>query len=92
MTQKNISVTLLPSKEITAKRYNQRTFIGVYTMNYGKKFLYIILSAVGMLIAIIGIAYKTGYFPGHEGNSAYGLLFAGLVLTIFGLVKLHRTP
>ena len=61
-------------------------------MNYGKKFLYIMLSAAGMMIAIMGIAYKTGYFPGHTGNNAYGLLFAGLVLTVYGLIKLHNTP
>ena len=61
-------------------------------MNYGKKFAFIMLSAAGMMIAIMGIAYKTGYFPGHEGNSAYGLLIPGILITIVGLVKLHRTP
>ena len=61
-------------------------------MNYRKKFCYIMIAAIGMFIAITGIAYKTGYFPGHTGTSAYGLLFAGLVLTVFGLIKLHNTP
>ncbi|MDO4869682.1 MAG: hypothetical protein Q4A65_05280 [Bacillota bacterium] len=61
-------------------------------MNYGKKFRYILTAAAGMMIAIIGIAYKTGYFSGHEGNSAYGLVVCGLVIMVYGLAKLHQTP
>lgn len=61
-------------------------------MNYGKKFLYIMMSAFGMVIAITGICYKTGYFTGHEGNSSYVLIVAGLLIMIYGLKKLHETP
>ena len=59
-------------------------------MNYKKKFLYIIISAIGMLIAIIGIAYKTGYFSGHSVTSAYVCMAFGLVLTIMGLMNLRK--
>lgn len=59
-------------------------------MDYGKKFLYIMLSAAGMMIAIIGIAYKTGYFPGHSSTGAYGLMAVGIIITILGLMNLRK--
>ena len=59
-------------------------------MNYGKKFLYIMLSAAGMIVAITGICYKTGYFPGHSVTSAYALIVIGVLITILGLVNLNK--
>ncbi|MDD4200191.1 MAG: hypothetical protein PHS19_02245 [Eubacteriales bacterium] len=56
-------------------------------MNYGKKFLHIIMAAAGMMICIMGIAYKTGYFPGHSNASAILLIVAGAVITVFGLLR-----
>ena len=60
-------------------------------MNYGKRFLYTMLSAAGMIIAITGICYKTGYFPGHSTASAFACLTIGSVITILGLINLHRS-
>ena len=60
-------------------------------MNYGKKFLYILISAFGMYIIISGIAFKTGYFHGHSGASSYVLMIAGALITIWGLGKLKRS-
>ncbi len=60
-------------------------------MNYGRKFLYIIISAVGMMILITGICYKTGYFPGHSDASTFGCLVMGTLLTVLGLINLHRS-
>lgn len=60
-------------------------------MNYGKRFLYIMASAIGMTITITGIAYKTGYFPGHSDTSAFALLVIGILLTVMGLINLHRS-
>ena len=59
-------------------------------MNYGRKFLFIIISAVGMMILITGICYKTGYFPGHSVTSAYFTRGLGVVLTILGLANMRR--
>lgn len=59
-------------------------------MNYGKKFLYIIVSALGMYIIISGLAFATGHFAGHSGPSAYGLIVAGILITIWGLSKLKK--
>lgn len=59
-------------------------------MNYGKKFKYIMISASGMFIGIVGLAFKTGYYPGHSIISAYGLMAVGLFLTIYGLVNLSK--
>lgn len=59
-------------------------------MNYGKKFLYIMATAIGMTIAITGICYKTGYFPGHSTTSAFALLVVGVLLTVLGLINLRR--
>lgn len=59
-------------------------------MNYGKKFLYIMLSGAGMMITVIGIAYKTGYFPGHSDMSANAALIIGIVITILGLANLRK--
>lgn len=60
-------------------------------MNYGKKFLYILASALGMYVIISGIAFKTGYFPGHQGASNYVLMLVGAIITIWGLNKLKNT-
>ncbi|MCQ2546219.1 MAG: hypothetical protein MJ161_01560 [Clostridia bacterium] len=57
-------------------------------MNYGKKFLHIIMAGVGMMICVMGIAYKTGYFPGHSNASAMFFIAAGAIITIFGLIKM----
>lgn len=59
-------------------------------MYYGKKFLFIMISAIGMMIAITGIAYKTGYFPGHSVQSAYFCIIFGVVLTVLGLLNLRK--
>ena len=60
-------------------------------MNYGRKFLYIMLSAAGMMIAITGICYKTGYFPGHSDTAAFATLALGVLITVLGLINLHRS-
>lgn len=60
-------------------------------MNYGRKFLYIMISAAGMMIAITGICFKTGYFPGHSDTSAFAALALGVLITVLGLVNLHRS-
>ncbi len=60
-------------------------------MNYGKRFLYIMISAVGMMVAITGICYKTCYFPGHSDTAAFATLTLGVLLTVLGLVNLHRS-
>ena len=60
-------------------------------MNYGRKFLYIIISAVGMMILITGICYKTGYFPGHSDGSAFACIAVGAAITVMGLINLHRS-
>ena len=59
-------------------------------MNYGKKFAYILMSGAGMMIICTGIAYKTGYFPGHSATSAYACLAIGIAITILGLANLHK--
>ncbi|MDO4834349.1 MAG: hypothetical protein Q4A40_04865 [Bacillota bacterium] len=59
-------------------------------MNYGKKFLHIIMAAVGMLICIVGIAYRTGYFPGHSNAGAMFFIVAGAIITISGLAKMKK--
>ncbi len=59
-------------------------------MNYGQKIKYILISAVGMYVIISGIAFKVGYFPGHSGSSAIGLIVAGVIITIWGLAKLKN--
>ncbi len=59
-------------------------------MNYGKKFLYIMATALGMTVAITGICYKTGYFPGHSETSAFALIVIGVLLTVLGLMNLRK--
>ena len=59
-------------------------------MNYGKKFLHIIMAAAGMMICVIGIAYKTGYFTGASATSSTFFLIAGAIVTIYGLVRLKN--
>ena len=59
-------------------------------MNYGKKFLHILIAAFGMYVIITGIAFKTGYFSGHTGNSSYLLMLVGLIIMVWGLMKLKN--
>ena len=61
-------------------------------MNYGKKLKYIMISACGMFIAIMGLGFQTEHFPGHSGPGAIGLLLVGLFLTIYGLANLRKIP
>ena len=44
-----------------------------------------------MMIAITGICYKTGYFPGHSDTAAFATLALGVHITVLGLVNLHRS-
>lgn len=57
-------------------------------MNYGRKLLHILMAGAGMMICVIGISYKTGYFPGHSEISAYALIAIGAIISIFGLIKM----
>ncbi len=57
-------------------------------MNYGKKILHILMAAAGMLICIVGISYKTGYFTGGSNAIALFMMVAGAVIAIFGLIKM----
>ena len=59
-------------------------------MNYGKKFLSIIMAAAGMMILITGWAWKTGYFPGHSQTGSYFLMIFGAVVMLFGFYKMHQ--
>jgi len=59
-------------------------------MNYGKRFLYILLAGGGMMITVFGIAFKTGYFPGHSEKSALICIAVGVVLTFLGLGNMRR--
>ena len=57
-------------------------------MNYGKKLFTILAAAFGMVIAITGICFVTGYFAGHSATSGYALIVVGGLVTIFYLRKL----
>lgn len=57
-------------------------------MNYGKKLLHILMAGAGMMICIVGIAYKTGYFPGHSGASSMFFVIAGAFVAVYGLLKM----
>ena len=59
-------------------------------MNYGKRLAYILLAGGGMMITIIGISYKTGYFPGHSDMSAYACMIIGVILALIGLSNMRR--
>lgn len=59
-------------------------------MNYGKKFLHILMAGAGMMICVMGIAYKTGYFPGHSSKSALFFMIAGAIIAIYGLVRMKN--
>ena len=61
----------------------------VLGMNYKKTFLNIIMAAIGMLIGITGIAYKTGYFQTSNPNIGYVFLGIGIVITAFFLNRLR---
>ena len=59
-------------------------------MNYGKGLSYILMAGGGMMLIVLGISYKTGYFPGHSGMSASALMAIGIVLTIIGLANMRK--
>ena len=59
-------------------------------MNYGKRLAYILLAGGGMMITVIGISYKTVYFPGHSEMSAYACMVIGIILTLIGLMNMRR--
>ena len=60
-------------------------------MNYGKKLLYTLCCAFGMVIGITGLGYYTGYFSGHSQISGAALGILGLVLTVWFLIKLIQS-
>ncbi len=60
-------------------------------MNYGKKLLYTICCALGMVVAITGLGYYNGYFSGHSQASGAALGIVGLVVTVWFLYKLIKT-
>ena len=57
-------------------------------MNYGKKLFTILACAFGMVIAITGICFITGYFQVSNPNSGYVLLVLGGIMTLIYLRKL----
>lgn len=59
-------------------------------MNYGKGLAYILMAGGGMMLIVLGISYKTGYFPGHSEISAYFLMAIGIFLTIIGLANMRK--
>lgn len=58
-------------------------------MNYGKTLFQILAAAMGMVIAITGLCFKTGYFETTHSDSGYILLGLGLFATIYYLAKLR---
>lgn len=56
----------------------------------GRQFFYIIAAAMGMTIAITGIAFITEYFSVSNPKSGYGLLVVGGLITLFYLNKLRN--
>ncbi len=56
----------------------------------GRQFFYIIAAAMGMTIAITGIAFITEYFSVSNPKSGYGLLVVGGFITLFYLNKLRN--
>lgn len=59
-------------------------------MNYGKKFLHILIAGAGMMICVIGLAYRTGYFTGQSGTSSTLMITAGIAIAIIGLAKMKN--
>lgn len=57
-------------------------------MNYGKKLFTILACAFGMVVAITGICFITGYFQVANPKSGYALLILGGIVTIFYLKRL----
>ena len=57
-------------------------------MNYGKKLFTILACAFGMVVAITGICFITGYFQVSNPNSGYILLVLGGIMTLIYLRKL----
>ena len=57
----------------------------------GKQLFYILAAAMGMTIAITGIAFLTGYFQVSNPKSGYVLLVIGGFLTIFYLNKMKNS-
>lgn len=59
-------------------------------MNYGQKLLHILIAGAGMMIFVIGLAYRTGYFTGQSGTSSTLMITAGIAIAIIGLVKMKN--
>ena len=59
-------------------------------MNYGSKFLHILLAGGGMMIFVVGLAYKTGYFTGGSTAMSYFFMAAGAIVAIAGLIKMKN--
>ena len=57
-------------------------------MNYGKRLFIILAAAFGMVIAITGICFITGYFQVSNPKSGYALLVIGGFLTLYYLRKM----
>ena len=60
-----------------------------HRMNYGKTLFNILAAAMGMVIAITGLCFKTGYFETSHPALGYVLIGLGLFVTIFYLGKLR---
>lgn len=59
-------------------------------MNYGQKLLHILIAGGGMMIVVIGFAFRTGYFTGQSGTSSTLMITAGIAIAIIGLVKMKN--
>ena len=58
-------------------------------MNYGKRLFIILAAAMGMVIAITGICFITGYYEVNNPKSGYALLVIGGFITLFYLNKMR---
>lgn len=54
----------------------------------GKQLFHILAAAMGMTIAITGIAFVTQYFDVSNPKSGYALIAAGGLITLYYLNKL----
>lgn len=43
-----------------------------------------------MMIFVIGLAYRTGYFTGQSDTSSMLMITAGIAIAIIGLVKMKN--
>ena len=57
-------------------------------MNYGRKLFVILACAMGMVVAITGICFITGYYQVSNPKSGYVLLVLGGFVTLYYLKKL----